>query len=141
MIAKVEPPGAGSWFIRALCYDKLHQIKPALEAYQKFLISMTSKNSDQVWQAKQRTQVLRHQLEEKRTCAMSAWHINALVLIAAATLAFPPSGGAQKASDLQARFDHETNSVHKAKLFEHLGDEQLADARHASQSHDYKAVG
>ncbi len=71
---------------------------------------------------------------------MSAWHINALVLIAAATLAFPPSGGAQKASDLQARFDRETNSVHKAKLFEHLGDQQFSDARHASQSHDYKAV-
>ena len=71
---------------------------------------------------------------------MSAWHINALVLIAAATLAFPPSGGAQKASDLQARFDREANSVHKAKLFEHLGDQQFSDARHASQSHDYKAV-
>lgn len=44
-------------------------------------------------------------------------------------------------SDLQARFDHETNSVHKAKLFEKLGDEQLAEVRHASQSSDYNAVG
>ena len=43
-------------------------------------------------------------------------------------------------SELQARFDRETNSVRKAKLFERLGDEQFFDARHASQSGDYKAV-
>ena len=66
VIAKVEQPGAGAWFIRALCYDKLHQIKPALEAYQKFLSMDENKNPDQVWQAKQRTQVLQHQLEAKR---------------------------------------------------------------------------
>src|ERR1700743_1409441 len=44
-------------------------------------------------------------------------------------------------SELQARFDHETNSVHKAKLFEKLSDEQLAEVRHASQARDYNAVG
>jgi hypothetical protein len=44
-------------------------------------------------------------------------------------------------SDLQVRFDHETNSVHKAKLFEKLSDEQLAEVRRASQSSDYNAVG
>jgi Tfp pilus assembly protein PilF len=66
VIAKVEQPGAGAWFIRALCYDKLHQIKPALEAYQKFLSMDENKNPDQVWQAQQRTQVLKHQLEAKR---------------------------------------------------------------------------
>jgi len=37
VVAKSEPPGSGAWFIRALCYDKLHQFKPALEAYDKFL--------------------------------------------------------------------------------------------------------
>jgi len=66
MIAKVEPPTAASWFIRALCYDKLHQIKPALEAYQKFLDLDDGKNPDQIWQAQQRSKVLKHQLEEKR---------------------------------------------------------------------------
>jgi Tfp pilus assembly protein PilF len=66
VIAKVEPPTAVSWFIRALCYDKLHQIKPALEAYQKFLDLNAGKNPDQIWQAQQRSKVLRHQLEEKR---------------------------------------------------------------------------
>ncbi len=44
-------------------------------------------------------------------------------------------------SELQARFDHETNSVHKAKIFEKLSDEQLAEVRHASQASDYNAVG
>jgi len=66
VIAKVEPPTAASWFIRALCYDKLHQIKPALEAYQKFLDLDAGKNPDQIWQAQRRSKVLKHQLEEKR---------------------------------------------------------------------------
>jgi len=66
MIAKVEPPGSGAWFIRALCYDKLHQLKPALEAYEKFLAMEQGKTSDQIWQAQQRSKVLRHMLEGKR---------------------------------------------------------------------------
>jgi Flp pilus assembly protein TadD len=66
VIAKVEPPTAASWFIRALCYDKLHQLKPALEAYQNFLDLDAGKNPDQIWQAQQRSKVLKHQLEEKR---------------------------------------------------------------------------
>jgi hypothetical protein len=44
----------------------LHQIKPALEAYQKFLTMDEGKNPDQVWQAQQRSAVLKHQLEAKR---------------------------------------------------------------------------
>lgn len=66
VIAKAEPPGSGAWFIRALCYDKLHQFKPALEAYEKFLALEQGKSSDQVWQAQQRSNVLRHILEGKR---------------------------------------------------------------------------
>ena len=65
-IAKVEQPAAGTWFIRALCYDKLNQPKPALEAYQKFLGLDQDKNPDQVWQAQQRSKVLRRMLEQKR---------------------------------------------------------------------------
>jgi Flp pilus assembly protein TadD len=66
VIAKMETPAAGSWFIRALCYDKLRQFRPALDAYEKFLALNQGKNSDQVWQAQQRSKVLRHMLEEKR---------------------------------------------------------------------------
>ena len=65
-IAKVETPGAGEWFIRALCYDKLNQPKPALEAYEKFLELDQDKNPDQVWQAQQRSKVLRRMLDQKR---------------------------------------------------------------------------
>jgi tetratricopeptide (TPR) repeat protein len=65
-IAKVEQPVAGTWFIRALCYDKLKQLKPALEAYQKFLDLDQEKNPDQVWQARERSKVLRRMLEQKR---------------------------------------------------------------------------
>lgn len=66
VIAKTEPPGPGEWFIRALCYDKLNQPKPALEAYQKFLELDQGKNPDQVWQAQQRSKVLQRMLDQKR---------------------------------------------------------------------------
>jgi Flp pilus assembly protein TadD len=65
-IDKFEAPGAGSWFIRALCYDSLNQPKPALEAYQKFLELDQNKNADQVWQAQERSKVLRRMLEGKK---------------------------------------------------------------------------
>src|SRR5438045_8908858 len=47
-IDQFETPGAGSWFIRALCYDSLNQPKPALEAYQKFLDLDQNKNPNPV---------------------------------------------------------------------------------------------
>jgi Flp pilus assembly protein TadD len=65
-IDKMETPGAGSWFLRALCYDNLKQPKPALEAYQKFLELDQNKNPDQVWQARERSKVLRRMLEGKK---------------------------------------------------------------------------
>jgi Flp pilus assembly protein TadD len=65
-IDELETPGAGSWFIRALCYDNLRQPKPALEAYQKFLELDQNKNPDQVWQARERSKVLRRMLEGKK---------------------------------------------------------------------------
>jgi Flp pilus assembly protein TadD len=65
-VAKMEQPGAGAWFVRAICYDKLNQPKLALEAYQKFLEIDRDKNPDQVWQAKERSKVLQRMLERKR---------------------------------------------------------------------------
>jgi superkiller protein 3 len=65
-IAKLETAGAGPWFIRALCYDKLNQPKPALDAYQKFLSLDQGQNADQIWQAQERSKVLRKVLEHKR---------------------------------------------------------------------------
>jgi tetratricopeptide (TPR) repeat protein len=66
VIAKAETPGAGEWFIRALCYDKLMQIQPALAAYRKFLELDENKNPDQVWQANQRIHVLEKMAEKKK---------------------------------------------------------------------------
>lgn len=65
-IGKVEKPSAFTWFIRALCYDKLNQPKPALAAYQTFLAMTADKNTDQVWQATERSKVLRRMLEDHR---------------------------------------------------------------------------
>ncbi len=65
-IAKMEQPGTGVWFVRAICYDKLNQPKIALEAYQKFLELDQDKNPDQIWQAKERSKVLQRMLERKR---------------------------------------------------------------------------
>jgi len=66
IIAKAETPGAGAWFIRALCYDKLNQVLPALDAYRKFLELDENKNPDQVWQANQRIHVLEKVAEKKK---------------------------------------------------------------------------
>jgi len=65
VIAKSEPPAPGTWFIRALCYDKLRQVRPALDAYEKFLATEQGKNTDQVWQAQERSKVLKHMLEKR----------------------------------------------------------------------------
>ena len=65
-IEKAEGPTAGSWFVKAICYDKLNQAKPALEAYQKFLDLDQNKNPDQAWQAEQRSKVLKRMLEGRK---------------------------------------------------------------------------
>ena len=66
VIAKAETPGAGAWFIRALCYDKLGDVQAALDAYRKFLALDENKNPDQVWQANQRIHVLEKAPEKKK---------------------------------------------------------------------------
>src|SRR5258708_6137826 len=66
LIANMDQPSAGVWFVRAICYDKLNQPKLALQAYQKFLELDQDKNPDQVWQAKERSKVLQRMLERKR---------------------------------------------------------------------------
>jgi hypothetical protein len=72
---------------------------------------------------------------------MKPWSAHLLVLLSAAALACLIVAAADKVSELQARFDQESNSVHKAKLLEKLGDEQFAETRLASQANDYKTVG
>ena len=66
VVEKMEKPGAGVWFIRALCYDKLNQVQPALDAYRKFLDLDQNQHPDQVWQANQRIHVLEKRAEKKK---------------------------------------------------------------------------
>lgn len=48
---------------------------------------------------------------------------------------------AESVQELQARFDHENNSIRKAKLLEKLGDAQFEEARRAGQAGDNNSVG
>jgi hypothetical protein len=47
---------------------------------------------------------------------------------------------ADKLSDLQARFDSETNGVHKAKMLQKLGDAEFEEATRAEKSGDYNTM-
>jgi Flp pilus assembly protein TadD len=66
VVEKMEKPGAGVWFIRALCYDKLNQVQPALDAYRRFLDLDQNQHPDQIWQANQRIHVLEKRAEKKK---------------------------------------------------------------------------
>ncbi len=66
LIDKQEAPGAGAWFFRALCYDKLNQAQSAIDAYRKFLELDQNRNPDQVWQAAERIHVLEKTVQKKR---------------------------------------------------------------------------
>lgn len=56
---------AGNAFLRAIILDKLHQLKPALEAYRQFLATSEGKNPDQEWQARQRVRILQRELDKR----------------------------------------------------------------------------
>ena len=48
---------------------------------------------------------------------------------------------ADKLAEMQARFDHETNPVRRAKLLEKLGDAEFDEARRAFKANDLSTVG
>ncbi|HEY1241439.1 MAG TPA: tetratricopeptide repeat protein [Bryobacteraceae bacterium] len=55
----------GNTFFRALALDRLHQVKPALEAYQQFLAMSQGKNPDQEFQARQRAKLLQREVDKR----------------------------------------------------------------------------
>jgi len=71
---------------------------------------------------------------------MALWGARALGMSLAA-LVCVAAAGADDISQLQARFDRESNSVRKAKLLEKLGDAQLEETRRASRANDYTTLG
>jgi tetratricopeptide (TPR) repeat protein len=55
----------GNQFFRAIILDKLKQLKPALEAYQKFLTMSKGAHPDQEFQARQRARIIQRELEKR----------------------------------------------------------------------------
>jgi tetratricopeptide (TPR) repeat protein len=55
----------GHYFFRAIILDKTKQLKPALEAYRKFLAIADGKFPDQEFQARQRARIIQRELSKK----------------------------------------------------------------------------
>jgi tetratricopeptide (TPR) repeat protein len=56
---------AGNWFLRAILLDRLRQLKPAVEAYQRFLALSQGKNPDQEFQARQRVRIIQREIDKR----------------------------------------------------------------------------
>lgn len=69
-----------------------------------------------------------------RRVTFGMWLAAALVFCVAGT-------AADKLVEMQARFDRETNPVHRAKLLEKLGDAQFEETRVAFKRNDLVTVG
>ncbi len=65
-LAKLETPKPGSWFVRAICYDKLSRKAEAIEAYQKFLDQDGGLHDTQDFQARHRIPVLQKELGQSK---------------------------------------------------------------------------
>ena len=61
-LAKLETPRPGSWFVRAICYDKLSHKVEAIDAYQKFLDQDNGQHDTQDFQARHRILTLQGEL-------------------------------------------------------------------------------
>ena len=65
-LAKVETPKPGSWFVRAICYDKLSRKAEAIEAYKKFLDQDGGQHDTQDFQARHRVLALQRELGQSK---------------------------------------------------------------------------
>jgi len=63
--AKLGENTPGNWFLRAIILDKLKQLKPAKEAYERFLSMSLGKNPDQEFQARQRVRIIQRELDKR----------------------------------------------------------------------------
>jgi tetratricopeptide (TPR) repeat protein len=54
-----------NYYFHAITYDKLHDLKPALEYYQKFLASSQGKNPDEEFKARQRARIIQKELSKR----------------------------------------------------------------------------
>jgi tetratricopeptide (TPR) repeat protein len=65
-LSKREQLPAPSWYLRATCYDKLGQLREALDAYQKFLQLNEDQNSDMYFVSTSRVRVLTRELKDNK---------------------------------------------------------------------------
>jgi tetratricopeptide (TPR) repeat protein len=65
-LAALEAPKPGSWFVRAICYDKLSRKAEAIEAYQKFLDQDGGQHDTQDFQARHRILTLQGELGQSK---------------------------------------------------------------------------
>lgn len=61
-LAALHAEKAGHVFYRAIILDKIHQQKPALESYQRFLTMSNGQNPNEEFQARQRIKILEREL-------------------------------------------------------------------------------
>ena len=66
LLAKRETLSGGSWFIRAICYDKLGRKREALAAYQEFMAGEHPRTEREEFQARGRIKALTRELEQKK---------------------------------------------------------------------------
>ncbi|MBI4442896.1 MAG: tetratricopeptide repeat protein [Acidobacteria bacterium] len=64
-VAALKQDTAGTYFLRAIALDKLGQLQPALDNYQRFLDTDEGKNPDQEFQSRQRIQVLLREIRRR----------------------------------------------------------------------------
>jgi tetratricopeptide (TPR) repeat protein len=64
-VAALKGDTAGTYFLRALCFDQLGGQQQAFENYQKFLSMSGGKNPDQQFQARERSRILERELKRK----------------------------------------------------------------------------
>jgi tetratricopeptide (TPR) repeat protein len=63
-IAALHAEKPGHVFLRAIVLDKIRDLKPALESYQRFLDMSKGENPNQEWQAKQRIKTLQKEIDK-----------------------------------------------------------------------------
>ena len=74
---------------------------------------------------------------------MTRWRARIVFISGMALLSGWAVAGAKtpdKLQEMQAKFDRETNAVHKAKFLEKLGDAQFEETRRASKAQEYGNV-
>ena len=64
-IASLHAEKPGHVFLRAIVLDKIRDLKPAVESYQRFLQMSQGDNPNQEWQARQRIKLLEKEISNK----------------------------------------------------------------------------